>query len=364
MTLSGRRQTAQVVALFALGLMGFLALAGLVIDGGTLYLQRRTAQNAADAAALAGTRALQQSTVSSSGVIGDAICTYLASNTFGVTPTASAYFVATDGSTNLGSIGLNCSGSSPLTTIPAGASGVHVDVTIGPYNTHLVGMLGVRQLTALATATAQVGVIGIPYPDLTPLAGCGPDMLVNGNSATPNYNILNLDNTIKSQYMDPNTPDDFILEGSQTAQDSNLSCPAWNGSSSGWKGKVITSGVTTTAIPPFDVPVDTGNGNSTVDAAIVSTCTTLYGAGGDPTGQSAATSTCFLLIPIAAPPNPSNQANIVALGCFKIYDGVSGQQKWRGILEPITTNTCNYGVYTPTWTYGNTFTGTNVMLTR
>ena len=361
---SDRRQPAQVIALFALGLIGFMALVGAVIDGGNLYVQRRTAQNAADAAALAGTRALQQSTITSSGVIGDAICSYLASNAFGITPTASAYFVATDGSTNLGSIGMNCSGGSPSTTIPSGASGVHVDVTIGPYNTYLVGIVGVRQLTAQTSATAQVGVLSVPYPDLTPLAGCGPDMLVNGNSATPSYNILNPDNTINSLYMDPNIPDDFILEGSQTAQDSTASCPAWNGTSSAWKGKINTSGVTTTSTPPFPVPVDTGVGFSTVDPVIISTCTNLYGAGGDPTNKTASSSICFLLIPIAAPPNPFNQANIVAFGCFKIYDGHSGQQKWRGVLEPITTNTCNYGVYTPTWTYGNTFVGTNVMLTR
>jgi uncharacterized membrane protein len=41
---SRRRESAQVIVLFALGLLGFLAMLGLVIDGGTLYVQRRTAQ--------------------------------------------------------------------------------------------------------------------------------------------------------------------------------------------------------------------------------------------------------------------------------------------------------------------------------
>ena len=362
------RAPAQVVALFALGLLSFLALVGVVIDGGTLYLQRRTAQNAADAAALAGTRALQQATLQSNGTIGDAICTYLLSNSFGVTPTATAYFVDTSGATNLGSISFSsgCS-ASPSSWIPNGASGVHVDVTVGPYNTYLVGIVGLRQLTAKAAATAQVGVLSIPRPDLAPVAGCGPDMLINGQSPTPFQNILNPDNTINSTLFSPPaaSPVDVILQGSQMTQNEiapqGANCPVWNGSSSAWKGKVNIGGVTGPLTPPFPLPVDTGNG--TIDTAIINACIALYGAAGDPTGQTATSSQCYLLVPIAAPPDPLNQANIVTLACFKLYDGGSGPQKWRGILVQINSNTCSFGVYPPTWTFGNTFSETQVMLT-
>jgi len=48
----------QTLVLFALLLVGLLAVTGLVLDGGNLYLQRRAMQNAADAAALAGARVL------------------------------------------------------------------------------------------------------------------------------------------------------------------------------------------------------------------------------------------------------------------------------------------------------------------
>jgi Flp pilus assembly protein TadG len=364
-----KREPAQVIVLFALGLLGFLAMVGVVIDGGTLYLQRRTAQNAADAAALAGARALQQATQQSTATIGDAICTYLLSNAFGVTPTASAYFVDTGGVTNLGAISLSsgCSANAP-SWIPNGASGVHLDVTVGPYNTYLVGIVGLRQLKATADATAQVGVLGIPRPDLTPLAGCGRDMLVDGQSPTPFRDILMPapDNTINPLYfLPPNN--DMVLQGSQMTQNEvapqGANCPAWNGSSSSWKGKVDITGVpaNATLTPPFQLPVDTGNGS--IDGWVINTCITLFTASGDPTGKTAATSTCYLLVPIAAPPNPVNQANIVTLACFKVYDGGNGFQKWRGVLVEITTNTCTYGVYPPTWTYGNTFSETQVMLT-
>jgi Flp pilus assembly protein TadG len=287
------RESGQIIVLFALALLGLLAMIGVVVDGGTLYVQRRTAQNAADAAALAGTRVLQQATLQSTGTIGDAICTYVLANSFGVTPTATANFVDTTGRVNLGSINLSTGcGASPPSWIPNGASGIHVAVAIGPYNTYLAGIVGVRQLEADASATAQVGVLSIPRPDLTPLAGCGPDMLVDGTSPTPFRNILTPSKTINSARYG----DDLVLEGSQMAQNEvppqGSNCPAWNGSSSAWKGQVVIDGVTGALTPPFQLPVDTGN--SSIDGWVSDTCIGLYGLAGDPSGETAASSTCYL----------------------------------------------------------------------
>jgi hypothetical protein len=111
----------------------------------------------------------------------------------------------------------------------------------------------------------------------------------------------------------------------------------------------------------MQLPVDTGN--SSIDSWVVNTCTTIYGPAGDPSGEDATTSQCYLLVPIAAPPNPANQANIVTLACFRLYDGGSGTNKWRGVLVAVSSSTCTYGVYPPTWTYGNSFSETQVALT-
>jgi hypothetical protein len=51
-----RSERGQTLVIVAVAMVGLLALAGLAIDGGNLFMQRRQAQNAADAAALAGTR--------------------------------------------------------------------------------------------------------------------------------------------------------------------------------------------------------------------------------------------------------------------------------------------------------------------
>jgi Flp pilus assembly protein TadG len=49
------RSSGQVLVFFAAAILGLTAMLALVIDGGNFYLQRRGAQNAADAAALSVT---------------------------------------------------------------------------------------------------------------------------------------------------------------------------------------------------------------------------------------------------------------------------------------------------------------------
>ena len=47
-------ESGQVIVIFALALVVIVAMVGLVLDGGSTFAQRRTQQNAADLAALAG----------------------------------------------------------------------------------------------------------------------------------------------------------------------------------------------------------------------------------------------------------------------------------------------------------------------
>jgi hypothetical protein len=286
--------------------------------------------------------------------VGTAICNYAHSNNFGNTPVPTAQFV-NDSGTSLGSISV-CTGLPDV--IPAGTAGVHVNVSIGPYNTYLVGLVGLRTLEADASATAQVGVLSIPGPDITPLAGCGPDMLFDGKSAIPSDNILLPDmvNINPAKY-----GDDLVLQGAQMSKNENATCPKWNGGASARKGKIITSGITGAFIPPMDVPVDTGNG--TIDTIIGDTCKNIYGSTHDPNGVSSVPpDVCLLLVPIAAPPNPTNDAHVVTLACFSMYDGGIGTEKWRGVLHD--SRDCNYGIYVPSWSYGNTNKETQVFLTQ
>ncbi len=49
-----KREDGQSLVIVALGMVAFIAILALVIDGGNAYAAKRQAQNAADAGALAG----------------------------------------------------------------------------------------------------------------------------------------------------------------------------------------------------------------------------------------------------------------------------------------------------------------------
>lgn len=70
MKYQSRSETGQVLIILALVLVGLLAFTALAVDGGMVLADRRTVQNAADAAALGGAGAAAQS-LERSGVIND-----------------------------------------------------------------------------------------------------------------------------------------------------------------------------------------------------------------------------------------------------------------------------------------------------
>jgi len=166
------------MVMFALALVGILAMVALVIDGGYLYVQRRTAQSAADAAALAGTAELSRATSQFNSTVGAAVCSYAQANAFGISPTIThAYFVDTNSTQDSTEIPLPaaCGGSGGSANIPwgtNGANGVHVEVNI-PYHTLLAGMLGVVNITAAASATGNVGIATAGDVRNAPFIVCG-----------------------------------------------------------------------------------------------------------------------------------------------------------------------------------------------
>jgi Flp pilus assembly protein TadG len=176
---STQRERGQTLVLFALAIVGIVALVGLVVDGGFLYVQRRTAQAAADAGALAGTRALREFwTTQSTATIRDAAITTAQANTFGTTPTVNCVYLvdvnmAPMGLLNTPPAGANCpSQGAASSSSVTGASGVHVDVQI-TYPSIIAGMLRVSTFSPVAAATAQLGSPSGIYTSDAPLILCG-----------------------------------------------------------------------------------------------------------------------------------------------------------------------------------------------
>ncbi len=79
---SGELESGQVIVLFALALVVLLGVLALILDGGRVYTERRQAQNAADAAAMAGAAALDTTNLNVSNVVA-AACTAAAGYGYG-----------------------------------------------------------------------------------------------------------------------------------------------------------------------------------------------------------------------------------------------------------------------------------------
>jgi hypothetical protein len=172
--LSRGRARGQMIVLFALALTAIIFMVGLVIDGGNALAQRRAAQNAADFAALSGSRivALFVSGDVTNGTdegVQNAISHSIAIN--GGTPVhygppanpgdpEGPRYVDGDGAL------LDYVGVGP---IPDGAVGVKVGAS-RTWRPFFLGLAGINNWTASATATAKGGwAAGGPGGNVLPI---------------------------------------------------------------------------------------------------------------------------------------------------------------------------------------------------
>ncbi len=222
--LQAERGQALVIMVFAI--IGLLVMLGLAIDGGTVFLERRRMQNAADAAALAGTRLLAEAICGDPGADDAAIAAevngYAESN--GVEDpdnNATADYVDFD-EVVLGRVGDG--------TIPNGATGISATVEINR-PTYFMTLVGIDTAGASADALAMTGPpllaggmrpFGIPLQVMqqTPVGDCftisfkncddnkPDDCLIkddNGDTIGHHRNWLNL-NHVWNQGENPNFP--------------------------------------------------------------------------------------------------------------------------------------------------------------
>ena len=153
-----RSEEGQSIVLVAAVMVGLLALAGLAIDGGNMFLQRRRVQNSADAGALAGTRVLAQLIAEcQSGDAGDdaqvalAVTEFVAGNGFSEEDGSkvTAWYVNADAQA-LGDVGAG--------SIPQSATGVGVLVE-AEIPTHFLRVVGIESGTLSADAGAMTGEV-------------------------------------------------------------------------------------------------------------------------------------------------------------------------------------------------------------
>jgi hypothetical protein len=164
---STQAEHGQTLVIFVFAIVGLLAMVGLAIDGGTVFLERRRMQNAADAAALAGTRQLAELMCDAAINAHDGdqyilseVRKYAQKN--GVrnpSTNAVAEYVRFDGDDNVVPftpqvlVGNSLSGGDG---IPDGAAGISATVKI-ERSTHFVTLIGIHTAGASAPAVAVTG---------------------------------------------------------------------------------------------------------------------------------------------------------------------------------------------------------------
>jgi hypothetical protein len=174
-TLASRAERGQVLVIVAAGMVVIVAMVGLIIDGGFAWVRQRDTQNGADAVAKAGTIVVQyyiggnetpppndydvacaaEAAATSNGVVIET-AEYVWVDAAGAVHTFDPSAVVGTCRVDLG-IG-----------IPDGAQGVKA-TTSETFDTFLMPVIGVPQLTAIADAIAVVGVLDFVYGGALPV---------------------------------------------------------------------------------------------------------------------------------------------------------------------------------------------------
>jgi Flp pilus assembly protein TadG len=147
----GPRDSGQALVIMVLALVAMLAMSALVIDGGNAFVQQRTTQNGADAAAEAGAVVLAQNLTGGGHSDAEVLAAVTASANKNKITLSSALYTNVNGN----SLGITV-GSLGAGMPPAAAAGVRA-IGSKTFGTYVGGIVGVSQLTASAQATAVAG---------------------------------------------------------------------------------------------------------------------------------------------------------------------------------------------------------------
>jgi Putative Flp pilus-assembly TadE/G-like len=356
-----RRESGQIMVLFGLAVVGLVALVALVLDGGNIYVQRRTAQTSADAAAMAGTHALELAPGSAATIavatIAQGVCDFAQRNAFGPQPQVlGAYFVKTDGVTRTSSGSDIVTGPSqcpapgsssgyPYVTIPSDAAGVHVDVNI-PFHTYLAGMLRIYNLAAQAPATAMVGNVGSFDGGSSPFIVCGINTALR-SGGTQSVLLMNAGVPVTPPQLDPNAiGKEYVVHGPNPHDISQ--CDA----GSEFKGLADQSDNASVTTLPADMVWTNGTSAGP-------TRTLVDGANGcvPPNNDN-----CVMILPIATGPGTSSDTlHAVLWAAFLISSHNSANYDYGVLLGnyALAGGSRSYG-----WTFSNSGPTVTVGLTQ
>jgi Flp pilus assembly protein TadG len=180
----------QILVLFTFMLVVLVLVTGLVVDGGSAFLNRRDAQNSADIGAMAGTKRLadyytHSTAFKPSDNAYTAIETRMTQNgcTTAVNCTWTAHYVGPRTGSSFQDLGLVGANDSQVPGAVSGqkAMGIRVDVAkVAP--TYFLGVIGQSDWNIGTTATAIAGQpAGAPAGQILPIALVQPNTMDEGS---------------------------------------------------------------------------------------------------------------------------------------------------------------------------------------
>ncbi|MGN6810955.1 MAG: TadE/TadG family type IV pilus assembly protein [Thermomicrobiales bacterium] len=221
-----RPQPAQSLVIFALVSLVLMGTLGLVLDLGYDFAQRRTLQNAADAAALAGAKAIVNNTPNTFGVL-DVVRSVAQQNGIAdPTTQLTCNYIKDDYDPAAGGpvyeACANNNAANGAITYGAGGNnytGVRVQIT-EQHTTFVMRALGIATSGTGASATAQVQVIKSLPAGMAPFLVCGINTSTVPNNQSNNFGVngnVSILNTIPGDFyhFDPSNnpgggvPDDY-----------------------------------------------------------------------------------------------------------------------------------------------------------
>lgn len=345
---AARRERGFTIPLVALSLMAVLLLATVALDGSQAYPQRRSAQNAADAAAVSGAQALDQAKFfggSAGAVYAEALsvakdngahridCTFI--NGIGTPVTG------TDGS-------MACLAAT--TAVPSAAQGVRIRTYVDR-NTTFGAITGRSKLTATATAAATVQKLNSTGSPFIVCANASPLLKGNGANKPVGFDVLKTNPAVITDwsiYQRPFTqPFVFNTDGTVDLDPGKVAAVnALNG------GRGVPLVGSENAIPACGAGGGAFDGNGSYETVTLPAWVRYTTGGGYsasaaeqvvsaspcpdplPAGYDASANPCDVMLPLAIDGDPAtNQLRVVSMAVFRITGTGNGNPKYYGRIR-------------------------------
>lgn len=318
-----RKRNGQTTVLFALSVVALLSLVALGLDGASMFVQRRIAQNAADSAALGAARVLAvrggNNSAGMETLVLETLNRLAASNQIDlqgnqldeVTDTVEAYFLDSASNVTGERIGENSG-------VPANAVGVRVRPSKAVASL-IAQVIGINQVGSAADSDVIIYQTG--YSQYSPGSGLMPigipEVIAN---TTASYNIWTPQNgyTGDSQFKglldyDNVTGDGYVDDPADDGMNKPAAANYW--STYGYQGRIATGN---------DIALANGDLGNNV-ASGLRTFINNHAQYDDPLHPSEATKWARVYVPIYEYPfaetQPEGTIHVIGFAAFKLYYG-------------------------------------------